>query len=92
MYLLIFSFNYLQYYLQKYTIHYTTLLTLLALLTTEYYITFCFPFAHTVLEKKKKKRKNYLLHLYFRYFKLCTYNNDIKVTKMLVFVDLRIFF
>ena len=32
---------------------YTTLLTLLALLTTQYYITFLFTFAHTLTEKKK---------------------------------------
>ena len=47
-------------------IQYTTLLTLLALLTTQYYITFSFPFTHTEQthsereknEKEKKKEKN----------------------------------
>ena len=34
-------------------IQYTTLLALLALLTTQYYITFPFTFAHTLNEKKK---------------------------------------
>ena len=38
-------------------IQYTTLLTLLKLLTTQYYITFSFPFAHTVREKKRKGKK-----------------------------------
>ena len=66
-------------------IQYTTLLTPLALLTTQYYITFSFPFTHTEQthsereknekekkERKKRKRKerNYLLHLYFRYLKM----------------------
>ena len=57
-------------------IQYTTLLTLLALLTTQYYITFSFPFTHTEREKNEKEKKgkrrerNYLLHLYFRYFKI----------------------
>ena len=38
-------------------IQYTTLLILLALLTTQYYITFSFTYAHTLNEKKKKKKK-----------------------------------
>ena len=79
-------------------IQHTTLLTQLALLTTQYYIRFSFPFAHTEPEgkrekKKKKKRKGKKqltkLHLYFSYFKILhNYSNKIKVTKMLVFVDL----
>ena len=52
-------------------IQYTTLLTLLTLLTTQYYITFSFPFAHTERKRKEKKKgRNYLQHLYFRYFKI----------------------
>ena len=38
-------------------IQYTTLLTLLTLLTTQYYIRFSFPFVPTVREKKKKERE-----------------------------------
>ena len=38
-------------------IQYTTLLTLLTLLTTQYYITFSFPFAPTVREKKKEREE-----------------------------------
>ena len=38
-------------------IQYTTLLALLALLTTQDYITFSFPFTYTEREKNEKKRK-----------------------------------
>ena len=38
-------------------IQYTTLLTLLALLTTQYYITFSFTFSHTEREKKKEREE-----------------------------------
>ena len=38
-------------------IQYATLLILLALLTTQYYITFSLTFAHTQREKKKKKKE-----------------------------------
>ena len=38
-------------------IQYTTSLILLALLTTQYYITFSLTFAHTQREKKKKETK-----------------------------------
>ena len=51
------SLIYLQYYLQKYTVQYSTFLTLLALLTTQYYIMFSFPFTHTEREKNEKEKK-----------------------------------
>ena len=38
-------------------IQYTTLLTLLALLTTQYYITFSFPFTHTERERNENENK-----------------------------------
>jgi len=38
-------------------IQYTTLLTLLTLLITQYYITFSFPFTHTERNGKEKKQK-----------------------------------
>lgn len=53
-------FNYLQYYLQKDTLHYTTYNTVLyknihytTLLATQYYIRFCFLFAHSEQEEKE---------------------------------------
>ena len=54
------SFSFFFYYYCRTTykdIQYTTLLTLLTLLPTQYYITFSFPFAHTVREKKRKGKK-----------------------------------
>ena len=45
-------------------IQYTTLFTLLALLTTQYYITFPFPFEHTEREKNKKKKGKKLITLF----------------------------
>ena len=38
-------------------LQYTTLLTPLALLTTQYYIMFSFPFTHTEREKNEKEKK-----------------------------------
>ena len=38
-------------------IQYTTLLTLLALLATQYYIAFSFPFTHTERKEKKNEKE-----------------------------------
>ena len=73
-------------------IQYATLLILLALLTTQYYITFSFTFAHTQQEKKgeRNKRKGKGRTTYY-ICALFTYKNNIKVTKILVLVDLLTF-
>ena len=73
--------------LQRYTIHYITY-RLLILLLTQYYITFSSTFAHTEREKKEQKGKGRTTYYICT---LCYDNNKIKVTKILVLVDLLTF-
>ena len=58
-------FNYLQYHLQKYTIHYTTYTTCTTCTTYNTVLYYVLVFLlHT--HNEKRKRKNFLVHLYFR--------------------------